>query len=67
MTAMLGATVPKTSIHKDGKARARNHEIRIARNLRVSSPTTESISAKDIYESKFRTRIPLGLDARHDA
>ncbi len=54
---MNWASVPKTSIDKDGDPHRRKHEIRIAEYLRLSPPADNSLLAEYADESQFGCMI----------
>jgi hypothetical protein len=57
--------MPKTPVNEDGNLLAWKHEIWFAEHTRVSSPTADSILAKERDHPKFRVTVTMTADARH--
>jgi hypothetical protein len=57
--------VPEISVHKQGDSTSGKNEIRAAKKLLLTPPSSDPIEAKQTDHPKLRRLIALALDQRH--
>jgi hypothetical protein len=65
LAAMLGTTVPKTTIYEHGKALFQKNEIGITGQRLVSAPTFDSVRTKNGCQLQFGVFIAFRSDGSH--
>lgn len=65
LRAVLGTTVPETTIHKDRHFDFRKNEIRFAEDFLISPPANDFGATEKMNKSQLGFLVPARFDSRH--
>lgn len=64
--AVLGATVPETTVNENGDTSCVEHEVRFPENRLVAPPAGDMMPAEEFHQGDFRVLIAVSTNAGHD-